>query len=335
MNPEHSFAFKVVGHQKIAVEKLHAHKAAMRPIDEEDKAVLADSVKNFGVIEDPIVMKSGDGWAILSGCNRVRDAKAAGLAEIICKVIETDNPAAFVSELLCGRKKTSSQRILSYLELNADIVLETHDSAEERQTAGLKKGQKPQCFSVGANAPTGENQAGFWTSRGIAERLHCDHKDVDAGINLLFCLKNPAALHEAAKASIHRDHDVKRTPEQIDAAFKDTVFEIRCGATGLRRWQAAMMGRLTTENAPGGKLPTDFFDLAQRSAVSLASVFRNWHNVSHKNREHVLIKWREAVDVAPPDFLYGAALAATAKLPANVLRQIRDECSRQIKERPS
>lgn len=331
MNPEHTFQFKVAGHHKIAVEKLHAHKAAMRPIDEEDKAVLADSVKNFGVIEDPIVMKSGEGWAILSGCNRVRDAKAAGLAEIICKVIETDNPAAFVSELLCGRKKTSSQRILSYLELNADLVLETNDGAEERRTGNLRKGQ---CSSEVAHATSGKNPAGFWTADGIAERLHCVRDDVFAGIELLRAMKTGEV-----PINIWRDEDIKPTEEQVNESFRETVFDIKCGASGLRRWKAAMAGRLTTKcrgdgKGAAGKLPTDFFSLATRALTSVKSSFKNYSKMAGKDRVHVRHAWLELIPDAPADFLHDMSKAAVPRLGRTELVDLIEDAKNRLKEMP-
>ena len=73
----------VSGEQKVKITKVEPNRAQPRKNFDEDSLIeLADSIRQFGVLQPLLVQKKGDYYEIIAGERRWRAAKMAGLKEI-------------------------------------------------------------------------------------------------------------------------------------------------------------------------------------------------------------------------------------------------------------
>ena len=69
--------------QKVKISKVEPNREQPRRYFEEDALLeLADSIKQFGVLQPLLVQKKGDFYEIIAGERRWRAAKLAGLKEV-------------------------------------------------------------------------------------------------------------------------------------------------------------------------------------------------------------------------------------------------------------
>lgn len=73
----------VLGEQKVKITKVEPNRAQPRKNFDEDSLIeLADSIRQFGVLQPLLVQKKGDYYEIIAGERRWRAAKMAGLKEV-------------------------------------------------------------------------------------------------------------------------------------------------------------------------------------------------------------------------------------------------------------
>lgn len=65
-----------------------------RDMDESEIAGLAESIKEYGIMHPLVVRPYGDGYQIISGRQRHRAARLAGLTEVPCVVVDVDDTKA-------------------------------------------------------------------------------------------------------------------------------------------------------------------------------------------------------------------------------------------------
>ena len=84
----------------IAVEKLHPNKDNPRK-DLGDLSELTESIKKNGVMQNLTVVRNEDEYTVLIGHRRLAAAKAAGLSEVPCKIVEKMDQKEQLAIMLC------------------------------------------------------------------------------------------------------------------------------------------------------------------------------------------------------------------------------------------
>jgi len=80
---------------QIPLDRLVPNPADMfRDMNEEEIASLAESIKEHGIMHPLVVRPYGDGYQIISGRQRHRAARLAGLTEVPCTVVDVDDTKA-------------------------------------------------------------------------------------------------------------------------------------------------------------------------------------------------------------------------------------------------
>jgi hypothetical protein len=319
--------YRILELRRVAPDLITPHPAALLPMDDEDKGVLTESIKDRGVIQPLLVLLDANTgrYKAVDGCNRLEAAVAAGLSEIPVNVIECDSVADVVYHCLTsGRKRSTGQRVISYLRLHkADVLAALPENHEAMAGKNLRKGQQ---IPVQSRDRT---EVGFWTSRVIAERLGCSDKDVLAGIDMLLAKETGEIGIDIHNASLK---GVEITEAEIVAAFNQTEREILCGAAGIRRWRAAFAGRVTTKGKSTGKAPTDFYSLALRTLTSMGTVWANWKSLNGQQRATTRQQWLRHIDNAPADFLTDMAAAAVGRMGKSDLVDLTAAIQKRLKD---
>ncbi len=272
--PEQTKHARYVETKLIPLELLDKHPDAEAfGADVEDRVAMSSSVNEIGMLDPISVMQSDDRYLILDGCGRYDTLKASGATTAMCLVLELDGltPREFAMHRnTMGRKVTTGQRLMCYLSLNESSVLDTATQNSNPTVTGSKGGR-------GNTASRGD----AFSVLDIASRLGISKNDVSAGIDLL---KTRA---EAA----NNDGDVLATGEVYSAVMD--------GRLPIRRWKPALLGKVKTKNV--AKSQTNYVNLATRTLVSLGTVFENWQEIAPKDREPILDKIYELLNVAPED----------------------------------
>lgn len=97
----------------LGVESIGANPAQPRQIFEEEALrSLAESIRRCGVLQPLIVRRQGAGYELIAGERRLRAAKLAGMREVPCLVMQTDEEGSAVVSLI----ENVQRRDLHYLE---------------------------------------------------------------------------------------------------------------------------------------------------------------------------------------------------------------------------
>lgn len=309
---------------EIGTEDLEPHETADRfwPDDAEVRAdveAIAASIAETRRIEHPLLVTPcpTGGYFIVDGIARWRGARAAGLPTVPCRVramtLEEIEDTVFVSNMV-RRRFTAGQRVVRYLELHRNEVLLAAKTNADPSKTGSRRGN-PGAGGVTdpASSGRGNGAGGFsetassgrgkkaglsetdFSGPAIAGRIGVSKKDVLQGIMLLRCVSDGlkpvlgARGRELVPVSNDRERD----------AVAEAFAGVETGATPIRRWQAALAGKVKTKDT--GKAPTDYSALAVRSSKSLKNAFENWGRIPFADREIILDLVAELVGAAPDD----------------------------------
>jgi hypothetical protein len=293
---KHSYAIK--GFQWVEAAALKPHPAAELPIDADDRANIGRSIGEYQAVFQPLLITAQN--EIVDGINRWREAQAQGLTSLPCLVIEAADPAQVVRECLAtGRKRTTGQRIMTYLDAHKREVL-----AAWEINAG--KGEIFRKRSNRSNDRLAGEKGCEWTAEAIAHRLQCSDKDVRAGIELLDAIETKRRYELLGV----RGKPGSATAEYLASLDKQRL-SVLSGSSGIRRWRNAVGGREAT--AGKERHDPDYGTLVRKAAVTLLNGFRAWGGIkwAGSSREVSLGALREAFAAAPPDV---RALMAEAML---------------------
>ncbi len=289
--------FEMVGFEWLEATSLTPHPEALIPIDDEDKADIARSVKASGVWL-PLTVEAdpqADGKRrILDGCNRWRAVKDAaadghGNSRLPCNLVRTDDPRAVIMGILgTGRKRTVGQRVMARLELCKAKALAAKD---EGLAANFAKGRFPQVSN--------DTWTKFQGVTNLAKELNCSNKDVIAGLDLLWHIER----------KMRPVKDTKSMSEPLDLevdvdvgylkALTDKRLAVLSGAAPVRTWRRAVEGKVAVQR---GKADTDYAKVCKRAMLSLRNCFENWMKISGKDRDGLAELWHDDLLVnAPPE----------------------------------
>lgn len=282
--------YKIVGFQVIKASLLEPHPDVQLPMDDEDQVSLAESLDEKGILQPLIVAakKTDKKHQIYEGVNRWKSRGAN--AELPCILVECDNPRELALTFLgVGRKRSTGQRIMAYLEMHRKDVLKVAAMAEEgvnrmagRDRAGHVTGPKI----------TG-NLANF-TAEAIAEKLHVSDKDVRLGIELLQCIEKKMTA-SWDRGSIHlagRDLDLEKDEDKdYHKALKKVHLGLLAGSTPIRRWKPAVGGLAKTDEKPRPKI--DHGKLGYNAILTIKNTVKNWDKVSAADKQNIARVWEE------------------------------------------
>jgi len=70
-------------------------------LDEEQRALMASTIKEVGVVQDPVVRYLPDGsYELVAGRSRIRELAAQGATKVDCKVIEADEKTGLIMNVI-------------------------------------------------------------------------------------------------------------------------------------------------------------------------------------------------------------------------------------------
>lgn len=287
--------------EQIPVSRLEPHPLALRCASfcagaerAAAEAALAESVRECGVKVPLAVapkLDAGPGFWVLDGCARLEAARAAGLESVPCVGVEFADENAMGEEIFrlntVRKPFTSSQRVMLWVDIHLGQVLEAYSG----------KAGRPR------KIPSRE---GIFTVSRTAERLGVSPDDVSAAVELARCVNG-----SLVPCTVNGERSVRgATPEE--AGRLDAVMaSVREGRTPLRRWFAAFggMANANEEGEAGGRdadgLPrvSDWKRFAQRTSVSMRTLFAGWGRAPAAKRGAMLEALASAFDEAPDDVL--------------------------------
>lgn len=263
-------SYKIIEFRMLPVDDLQPHPEAIIPIEQDDAAAIGDSIQGNGIIQPILVMRdhATKAWHIVDGVNRWKSAKSATLIDIPCLIIECSDVKAVVLECLSiGRKRTTGQRIMVYLEAHKQDVLKTWSQ-------NSKMGNE--YFAIRSRDRMDDTKGSVindFTAESIAKIIHASSKDVRAGISLM------AAL------------EAKSLPPKLEfggcdlEAYKTGAVEARLkvmsGALGIRKWAPSLSGKIS--NKGKGMADVQYDQLARPAAVTLKNCFDHWGEIPWKD----------------------------------------------------
>jgi len=70
-------------------------------LNDEQKAFLSSTIREIGVIQDPVVRALPDGsYEVIAGKSRIQELAAQGVTEVQCKVIEADDKTSLIMNII-------------------------------------------------------------------------------------------------------------------------------------------------------------------------------------------------------------------------------------------
>jgi hypothetical protein len=263
--------YKNHGFKMVSVKSLVPYSGAAKiPMDQEDVESLAASVEELGAVVVPLIVSaktdSQGRHEIYDGVHRWNIARTAGMTDVPAVMIETSDPQAIIATCISiGRKRTTGQRVMLFLEAHKREVLAYRESVSGGQS-NLKKGKE---ISGPPNGGPGKiRDFERFSAIKIAFRLRCSTNDVEPGILLLYLIETKdfkALLGEYGAPDGFYDYL---------CAQRDMIIS---GSQAIRKWKSAAMGRATTVDAPRKSI--DYVSLATKSTVSIVNVFRHWSEI--------------------------------------------------------
>lgn len=253
--------YTLTGFEQVAVDALVEHPDAGVPMDEADYAALERAIRETGAIRHPLLVLETplpDGRRqVIDGCHRLKIALELAYKTVPCAIARDDDPlATVISSVVDGRKRTTGQRVLFYLERRWGAVWAFQEESMEILKAGGR---------LSANrADHAEHSPGA-----IAELLKCSEKDVRAGIELLACLREGLGPRRLG------------TRMEQTEAHREALERIRgrvvAGSMRIRTWLPAFWGEVTTRSTP-----PEFADhrAPHRTLTTLGTVWERWHTLN-------------------------------------------------------
>lgn len=288
--------YKIVGFDWLERTQLKPHPEAQLPMSPDDQMALKDSIEEGGLIQPLLVLDKPDKadglFEVVDGCNRLEDLKPG--EKIPCVLIQCDNVREVALTCLgTGRKRSTGQRIMAYLEMHKREVVKAAElcaAAAGGNSSGVSR-DTPKISGVFAN----------FTSDVIAETLSVSKKDVLLAIDLLMCLEKKCTAPQRVGSLVTpaRDLDLKdKTDKVYFDCLKITHANVMAGSTPIRRWKAAQAGKSTQAE---GRTEIDYADLFREGLNHLRTASKHWKDITFKDRQTLVELASKIGEVLPPD----------------------------------
>lgn len=287
--------YKIVGFDWLERTQLKPHVDAQLPMGADDQVALGQSIEEGGLIQPLLVLDrpdKADGlYEVVDGCNRL---ERSTVGKLPCVLIQCDNVREVALTCLgTGRKRSTGQRIMAYLEMHKREVVKAAElgaAARAGNSSGVSR-DTPKISGVFAN----------FTSEAIAETLSVSHKDVLLAIDLLMCLEKKCTAPQRVGSLVTpaRELDLKdKTDKVYFDCLKITHANVMAGSTPIRRWKAAQAGKSTQAE---GRTEIDYADLFREGLNHLRTASKHWKDITFKDRQTLVELASKIGEVLPPD----------------------------------
>lgn len=288
--------YKIVGFDWLERTQLKPHPEAQLPMSPDDQLALKESIEDGGLIQPLLVLDKADKtdglFEVVDGCNRLDDLKPG--TKIPCVLIQCDNVREVALTCLgTGRKRSTGQRIMAYLEMHKREVVKAAELGAQKAAgnpSALSR-DSAQISGVFAN----------FTSEAISQTLSVSQKDVLLAIDLLMCLEKKCTAPQRVGSLVTpaRELDLK---DQADKVYFDclkiTHANVMAGSTPIRRWKAAQAGKSTQAD---GRTEIDYADLFREGLNHLRTASKHWKDITFKDRQALVELASKIGEVLPPD----------------------------------
>lgn len=287
--------YKIVGFQVFKASDLEPHPDVQLPMDDEDQVSLAESLDEKGILQPLIVSakKEGKKHQIYEGVNRWKSRGNA--ADLPCILVECSNPRGLALTFLgVGRKRSTGQRIMAFLEMHRKEVLKVAEIIGDGLIQNRGKG-------IAGHVTGGELKGNLvnFTAEAIAAKLHVSDKDVRLGIELLQCIEakrtaswDRGGIHVAGKPLDMEKDDGK----DYLKALKKVHLGLLAGSTPIRRWKPAVGGLAKTEDRQ--RPPTNHGVIACNAIRSLINAVKHWDDIPAGLKQRIATDWEELREAA-------------------------------------
>lgn len=290
-----SRTYKIVGFDWLERTQLKPHAEAQLPMAPDDQMALERSIEEGGLIQPLLVLDrpdKADGlFEVVDGCNRLEKSADGKLP---CVLIQCDNVREVALTCLgTGRKRSTGQRIMAYLEMHKREVVKAAElgaAAKGGNSSGVSR-DTPKLSGVFAN----------FTSEAIAATLSVSHKDVLLAIDLLMCLEKKCTAPQRVGSLVTpaRELDLK---DKTDKAYYDSLKivhgHVMDGGTPIRRWKSARAGQ---DSQSDKRTPIDYADLFREGLHHLRTASNHWGDVTTDERHSILELAHKVGEILPAD----------------------------------
>ena len=293
--------YKITGFDWLERTQLKKHPEAELPMSPDDQMALKDSIEEGGLIQPLLVLDKPDKtdglFQVVDGCNRLeRSTIQAGSVgcKLPCVLIQCDNVREVALTCLgIGRKRSTGQRIMAYLEMHKREVVKAAELGAQKAAgnpSALSR-DSAQISGVFAN----------FTSEAIAKTLSVSQKDVLLAIDLIMCLemKCTAPQRVGSLVTPARDLDLKDKGDKVYFdCLKITHANVMAGSTPIRRWKAAQAGKSTQAD---GRTEIDYADLFREGLNHVRTASKHWKDITFKDRQTLVELASKIGEVLPKD----------------------------------
>ena len=265
---------------------------------DDDKFALDRSIDEGGLIQPLLVLDkpNKDGrYEVVDGCNRLLVSMQN---ELPCVLIQCDNVREVALTCLgTGRKRSTGQRIMAYLEMHKREVVKAAEMGAEINAGG----KAPHGIAVSRDTAKLSGVFANFTSDAIAETLSVSKKDVLLAIDLLMCLEKKCTAPQRVGSLVTpaRELDLKDKADKVYFdCLKMTHANVMAGSTPIRRWKAAQAGKSTQAE---GRTEIDYADLFREGLNHLRTASKHWKDITFKDRQALVELASKIGEVLPPD----------------------------------
>jgi hypothetical protein len=292
--------FTILRFENRMASELVPHSAALQPIADEDRRSVEKAIEeDGGVLKPLLVIEQNDPdaapvqYLILDGVNRweaVRKIDPDGM--LPCQVIECDDPDEVVRECLSvGRKMTTGTKVICFLEKHKKQVL-----LAAREKGGRLKNLNN--LSTASRERFEENGSDEWSGVAIAKELGVSKEDIRAGIDLLVCLEEKTLPKVEKAGGIHGGGAATEEYLAEVAKMRDLILR---GSSPIRKWKAALAGKIREDGTPRQKADAQYGEHAAGWCRSLKNAMLHWPDFTENQRTRLVSVFSELVSALPRD----------------------------------
>ncbi|MBP8654944.1 MAG: ParB N-terminal domain-containing protein [Kiritimatiellae bacterium] len=290
-----SRTYKITGFNWLDRTQLKPHADAQLPMAPDDQMALERSIEEGGLIQPLLVLDKPDKldglFEVVDGCNRL-DKSTDG--KLPCVLIQCDNVREVALTCLgTGRKRSTGQRIMAYLEMHKREVVKAAELGAQKAAGNPSAVSRDtaQISGVFAN----------FTSDAIAATLSVSKKDVLLAIDLLMCLEKKCTVPQRVGSLVTptRELDLKDKADKVYFdCLKLTHANVMAGSTPIRRWKAAQAGKSTQAE---GRTEIDYADLFREGLNHLRTASKHWKDITFQDRGALVELAAKVGEILPGD----------------------------------
>ena len=287
-------AFEVVGFEMVDPKFLVPHPAAEVPIDAEDVASIERSIAEHEILHPLLVSEEGaEGFRrIFDGVNRWKTALRMKMEAVPCLVVRCENPAMIVAEsLAAGRKRSTGQRILVFLEAQREAIMEAREKGRQISKGGAANFKNVQ-QNAGVSFETPES-LNFSAGR-ISTLLKCSKPDVVSALELFEALHTGTVPDNLSSG--RRAHGAD---EGELAGLREQRNQVLSGHSPVRAWKRAFFGKQATEGVARAEI--QYASVFDRGLSSLITALPKWTSFSHGDKAIFEEKFAKMLNMLPDD----------------------------------